>query len=433
MNYCPKCGNELEEGAVFCGRCGAKTGVDHKKSGVAGGLGVVALVLSIFGFLTGIFGIGLVLDVIAIALAVFSIKLAGKGGGHGRAIASITVAGLSLVLCAGIYVAGNKLDGLLSGDVSLTDDTIPYGSEDFQSEVLRNVRSEYTCKISDTNIDPNTIGSYYVELVYSKDGKEKTKRFDVKVADKTPPEHEIGNRCSDGNTVYAYVNDEASLLEAITLIDDCDGEQPATAENTKIEDVIFSVPDTYHASVTLRDRAGNEDAFVMDVRVTEPEITLRDYIEHYLTAENFEVHTNLGSIELWRLDDPDDILGDGETLDLTAKKLNLHFVKYASGSREDGARFSSNTTFDQEFKVIEESWNSLLMRESWDSATVAARNKEWLTQKAQPGSSVYLGTFSAFEDDPVVRQLGGFSFFLGKTPEDLESITVNLKTRSAVQ
>ncbi|MBP9852486.1 hypothetical protein KBC77_00715 [Candidatus Saccharibacteria bacterium] len=59
------------------------------------GLAVAALVLSILGFLTGIFLIGVILDIIAIVLGTLALK---KQNGHGLAIGGICVAAIGLFL-----------------------------------------------------------------------------------------------------------------------------------------------------------------------------------------------------------------------------------------------------------------------------------------------------------------------------------------------
>ena len=68
-----------------------------------------------------------------------------------------------------------------SQDIKLTDNTVTYGSENFEQELLANVESEYTCKIAETDIDPNTIGDYTVTFVYLKNGEEKTQECKVSV------------------------------------------------------------------------------------------------------------------------------------------------------------------------------------------------------------------------------------------------------------
>lgn len=425
MKYCPKCGNELTDDAAFCGKCGAKLGAGTKQKGsvLAVVLRTLALVLSICGFLTGIFRIGLVLDVIAIVLAAFSLKLGGKSG---KAISAITIAGLSLVLCAGIFIADG---GLRFGDVTLTDNTITYGGEDYSSELRSHIETEYTYRITDTNIDTNALGEYYVEIVYSKDGQDKTKRFDVKVVDKTPPEIGFTRRDAEG-TVYAYLNDEDSLREVITLTDNCDGAITVTAENVKIEDVIFSAAGDYHGSITFSDSAGNSATRSVDVRITEPEITLRDYVLHYIAIEDVEISDALDEISLRKMDS--NSIFDGEFLYLTS----MHYTdSFSNEVGEDGAHFTRNVDFDENFMVLDERRGGSLLRQTFKSAEIYSKRNAWMEAAVHTGysfrGSLYM--FDEFEEDPVVKELGGFSYFLGKTPEDLESVMVDLKTLNVVK
>lgn len=423
MKYCPKCGNEMADGATFCGNCGAKLGAEQKGSVLAVVLRTLALVLSICGFLTGIFIIGLVLDIIAIVLAAISLKLGGK---NGKAISAITIAGLSLVLCAGIFIADS---GLRFGDITLTDDTITYGAEDYSSELRSHIETEYTYRITDTNIDTSSLGEYYVEIVYSKDGQDKTKRFDVKVVDKTPPEIDFTRRDAEG-TVYAYLNDEDSLREVITLTDNCDGAIAATAENVKIEDVIFSAAGEYHGSVTFSDSAGNSATRSVTVRITEPEITLRDYVIHYIAIEDVKISDSLDEISLRKM--AGDSIFYGKFLYLTS----LHYT-YSFGNEvgEDGAHFSQNINFDENFTVLEERRSGTLLQQTLKSAEIYNKHKAWMEAPTGSGYSIRptLDIFNEFEEDPIVKELGGFPYFLGKTPEDLESVMVDLKALTVVK
>ena len=177
--------------------------------------------------------------------------------GQGGCEKKYAVAGVcAAVLCVVIFIL---VQSLLFQDISLTDDTIPYGygleymeedTEELEQEelearaarqdsaveeaLLERVESEYTCKVADTNIDVNELGTYYVEYVYLKNGEERTKRFDIHVTDQTGPEITFLNKDASGN-IYAFLNDESSLVENIALKDNCDGEITASEENVRVK------------------------------------------------------------------------------------------------------------------------------------------------------------------------------------------------------
>ncbi|MBR5479435.1 MAG: zinc ribbon domain-containing protein [Clostridia bacterium] len=98
MKYCPNCGKELAEENTFCPHCGNKAG----DRGSSGTLGTIAFVLSIVGFMTGIFYIGIALDIVAIFLAIRAIKK--SGGKPALPISGIVIAGVSLILMAYVLI-----------------------------------------------------------------------------------------------------------------------------------------------------------------------------------------------------------------------------------------------------------------------------------------------------------------------------------------
>lgn len=67
-----------------------------------GGLGIATFILAIIGYLTGIFMIGLVFDIVAIILGI--ITLAGSSYKKGFAISGLSIATVSLITMIGIYV-----------------------------------------------------------------------------------------------------------------------------------------------------------------------------------------------------------------------------------------------------------------------------------------------------------------------------------------
>lgn len=108
MKYCSRCGSELKDDAVSCEKCGNIVAQFQDTSPhivkVNSGLSVAALVLSIIGFLTGFLVIGILFDIVAIILAVLVfIKAKKKPIKTGLPIASVLIAGISLVLCFGLF------------------------------------------------------------------------------------------------------------------------------------------------------------------------------------------------------------------------------------------------------------------------------------------------------------------------------------------
>lgn len=98
MKYCSNCGKELTEENAFCPYCGNKA---NSKS-TSGTLGMIAFILSIVGFMTGIFYIGIALDIVAIFLAIRAIKK--SGGKPAFPISGIVIAGVSLILMASVLI-----------------------------------------------------------------------------------------------------------------------------------------------------------------------------------------------------------------------------------------------------------------------------------------------------------------------------------------
>ena len=79
MKFCSNCGKQLEDSATICDACGTPTeqlpvpAPSSAPSPVkeSPALGIVALILSIIGFLTGILSIGTYLDLLAILCSLF--------------------------------------------------------------------------------------------------------------------------------------------------------------------------------------------------------------------------------------------------------------------------------------------------------------------------------------------------------------------------
>ncbi|MGI6030783.1 MAG: zinc-ribbon domain-containing protein [Eubacteriales bacterium] len=447
MKYCTHCQNQLEDDALFCSRCGAAT--DSQKNTSQGttppstsppeakkgssflfslwkGL---ALTFSILGFLTAFLLVGLVLDVVALALGIWACRYGKKRGlGTGVAVAAISISTASLVLCGIILalVLASSEEGFRFPwqDVRLTETTLSYGAEDYQQDLLESIDSEYTCKISDTDIDINTPGKYFVEILYVKDGKEHTKRFNVKVADTTAPSITFQNTLSNG-TPYAFMDDQEGFLQSLTITDNLDGDITPTADNVKIDGIIFSMEGTNEATITVTDSAGNTREIQEQVMVVQPEISMLDYLNDFFFVEDSNVRFSTASGLSFRLDSSRDIFV-GETLYLTERK---HSQSQAYGSQEKGAIFVKNITFDENGIITDVESHYVLRDQSIESARVAVQHEESWSRGDQNliGSQVYLGNFAQCENDPVIQSAGGLAFLFGKTESDLQSVMVNLK------
>lgn len=104
MKCCSQCGNELPDNATSCPICGTAvsqlSGIPHHNAKSRTGLGAAALTLSICGFMTGIFKIGIILDAVAIVLAVLAFKKSKQMQSKtGLAVAGIIIATTSMILC----------------------------------------------------------------------------------------------------------------------------------------------------------------------------------------------------------------------------------------------------------------------------------------------------------------------------------------------
>lgn len=116
MKFCSNCGKQLEDSATVCDACGTPTeqlpvpapssAPSPVKENPA--LGIVALILSIIGFLTGILTIGTYLDLLAILCSLFLLwKSQEKSLKTNLSVAALVTASLSALTC--IFVLNQKL------------------------------------------------------------------------------------------------------------------------------------------------------------------------------------------------------------------------------------------------------------------------------------------------------------------------------------
>lgn len=108
MKYCEKCGNELEDNAVNCDKCGKmviqKYTVVSKQSSQTNAISILAFILSIIGFMTAWLKFGIILDIIAIVLGIIVLsKSKNKPIKRGLPIAGVIIAALSLIFMLLIY------------------------------------------------------------------------------------------------------------------------------------------------------------------------------------------------------------------------------------------------------------------------------------------------------------------------------------------
>lgn len=116
MKFCSNCGKQLEDSATVCDACGTPTeqlpvpAPSSAPSPVkeSPALGIVALILSIIGFLTGILTIGTYLDLLAILFSLFLLwKSQEKSLKTNLSVAALVTASLSALTC--IFVLNQKL------------------------------------------------------------------------------------------------------------------------------------------------------------------------------------------------------------------------------------------------------------------------------------------------------------------------------------
>lgn len=120
MKYCTNCGNPLADEAEACEKCGNRVGQTVVQTAPPGkgtsGMGVVAFVLSIFGFLTGFLMIGVLLDLVSIVLGILVLRKAKKTPlKTGLPIAGIVISGVSIALC--LLLFGGSWFANPSGDL----------------------------------------------------------------------------------------------------------------------------------------------------------------------------------------------------------------------------------------------------------------------------------------------------------------------------
>lgn len=116
MKFCSNCGKQLEDSATVCDACGTPTeqlpvpAPSSAPSPVkeSPALGIVALILSIIGFLTGILTIGTYLDLLAILCSLFLLwKSQEKSLKTNLSVAALVTASLSALTC--IFILNQKL------------------------------------------------------------------------------------------------------------------------------------------------------------------------------------------------------------------------------------------------------------------------------------------------------------------------------------
>ena len=116
MKFCSNCGKQLEDSATVCDACGTPTeqlpgpAPSSAPSPVkeSPALGIVALILSIIGFLTGILTIGTYLDLLAILCSLFLLwKSQEKSLTTHLSVAALVTASLSALTC--IFILNQKL------------------------------------------------------------------------------------------------------------------------------------------------------------------------------------------------------------------------------------------------------------------------------------------------------------------------------------
>lgn len=116
MKFCSNCGKQLADSATVCDACGTPTeqlpvpAPSSAPSPVkeSPALGIVALILSIIGFLTGILTIGTYLDLLAILCSLFLLwKSQEKSLKTNLSVAALVTASLSALTC--IFILNQKL------------------------------------------------------------------------------------------------------------------------------------------------------------------------------------------------------------------------------------------------------------------------------------------------------------------------------------
>lgn len=116
MKFCSNCGKQLDDTATVCDACGTPTtqlpvpAPSSAPSPVkeSPALGIVALILSIIGFLTGMLTIGTYLDLLAILCSLFLLwKSQEKSLKTNLSVAALVTASLSALTC--IFVLNQKL------------------------------------------------------------------------------------------------------------------------------------------------------------------------------------------------------------------------------------------------------------------------------------------------------------------------------------
>ncbi len=336
----------------------------------------------------------------------------------------LLIAGLCTVILLAALIT---LPILFKKDITLKDNTIALGEQDYQSVLLSNVETAQQYKLEHTTIDPNVLGSY--EAVFTltdKNGTTKTETLTVKVVDKTPPEMTL----QSVKKLIAFPNDEDSIYTYIKLTDNVDTDLAASSETVKISGVNFSEIGSYKAHIEIYDHAGNQKSYDdYPVEIVYPEMSLGDYLTDYFAApvssytysDTLEASISSEKELSFHCQNFEDINNyEGVTFNLTdmtgrySKNVNKGLTAADYTLSADGTITGKSTSYMYNF-----SFSSF-------RTGVYVSESELVNQPFQ----LYLDVKNAIDNDALLKQLGSIDYFLGKSAAEYQDRIVNLKDKT---